>query len=214
MPTYYDMGEGAFRAWFNNFVTTATAPGNVALLGLGIPDVAALNTAKTDYAADVAAYTAAHDASEAATTAKNASYRTAFDLVKLWANKWQADPAVTPELKQQLGLIVRDTSPSPRPLFAPTEMSGSGNGVGTVRLRWNANGNLPGVTYLVQSRPVGGAWSILTATSKSRIAIGSLPMTPTEFRILAERRGLVSEPSYAVVIYSEGVGGAALQIAA
>jgi len=214
MPTYYELGESAFRAWFDNFVATATASGNVGVLGLSPADVTNFTTTNTNYSADVAAYTAAHDASEAATTSKNASYRAAFDLVKLWANKWQANPAVTPELKQQLGLVVRDTSPTPRPLFAPTAMSGSGNGVGTVRLRWNSNGNLPGVTYLVQSRPVGGSWSLLTASTKTRIAIANLAMVPTEFRVIAERRGLLSEPSYAVVIYAEGEGSTAFQIAA
>lgn len=212
--TYYNLGEAAFRPWFNNFVTTATAGGNVGVLGLSPADVTTFNSTRTAYQDAVSAQIAARDAAEAATTTKNNSYGAAFDLVQVWAARWQADPAVTAELKQQLGLVVRDTSPSPRPLYPATEMTGTGNGVGTVKLRWNPNGNQTGVTYFVQSRPVGGSWSLLTATTRSRIALGGQPIEPTEFRVVAERRGEMSEPSYAVVVYGEGGSVVAFERAA
>ncbi|MGE0001292.1 MAG: hypothetical protein AB7F50_10710 [Fimbriimonadaceae bacterium] len=212
--TYYKLGEAAFRPWFNNFVTTATAGGNIGVLGLSPADVTSFNNTRTSYQNAVAAQVTARDAAEAATITKNNAYKSAYDLVQLWAAVWQADPAVTAELKQQLGLVVRDTNPSPRPLYPATEMTGTGNGVGTVKLRWNSNGNLAGVTYLVQSRPVGGTWSLLTATSRTRVALGGQPIEPTEFRVVAERRGQVSEPSYAIVVYGEGSSFLSLEQAA
>lgn len=206
MPAYYSISETAFRAWFNNFVTTAAT--NQLPLGLTPAQVTTLNNAKTAYQNAVAAQITAYNNAEAATLTKDAAYRAAFDLVKLWAPQWQANPSISNELRLQLGLVVRDSGPSPRPVFAVSDFSGSGNGVGTIKLRWKANGNAPGVTYLVQSRPQGGAWTLLAATTKTRIALGNQPIAATEFRVIAERRGVMSDPSYAVVVYGEGASGA------
>ena len=65
---------------------------------------------------------------------------------------------------------------------------------------------MPGCTFLVQSRPVGGQWSLLTATTRSRLAIGGQPMTATEYRVVTERRGIFSEPSDSTVVYGEQGG--------
>ncbi len=204
MATYYRLPEVQFRPWFSNFVTTAAA--NALTLGLDPGQVTALTAANTDYQSAVAAYSAAHDSAKAATTTKNAQYNAALQLVQLYANQWQIDPSVSDTLKQQLGLNIRDTVPSPRPIYPVTQVSGTGNSVGTVKLRWDRNGNLPGCNYMVQSRPVGGTdWTLVTATTRTRLALGEQPLSATEYRVVTERRGNFSEPSDSVVVY--GVGG-------
>ncbi len=204
MAHYYDLSEAAFRAWYDNWATVAVA--NTGTLGLGVEGAAAITTAKTNYATAVADYTAAHDAAKAATSTKNAAYETALGLVQQWSNQWQANPAVSDPLKLELGLNIHDTTPSPRPIYAISELSGTGNSVGTVRLRWNRNGNLPGCNFIVQSRPTGGEWSFLAVTSRTRLALVGQPLSATEFRVLVERRGILSEPSDPVVVFSEGGG--------
>ena len=202
---YYRMAEVLFRAWYANWATVAVA--NDVALGLGLPETGAITTAQTNYANSVSAMTAAHDAAKAATNTKNEAYAAAFALVQQWANQWQADPAVSQELILELGLNIRDTTPSPRPIFAVTDVVASGNAVGTVRMKWNRGANLPGCNFIVQSRPVGGTeWSFVTVTTKTRLAIGALPITATEMRVITERRGILSEPSESTVVYGE-VGG-------
>jgi hypothetical protein len=199
---YYQMTEVLFRAWYANWATVAVA--NATTLGISLPQQGTITTAQTNYASSVSAYTTAHDAAKTATNNKNAAYAAAFEQVQLWSNQWQADPAISDALKISLGLNIRDTTPSPRPIFAVSDLSGSGNSVGTVRLRWNRGANLPGCSFIVQSRPVGGEWTFLTVTGKTRIAIGSQALVPTEYRVLVERRGNLSAPCDPVVVYSDG----------
>lgn len=205
MPTYYQLSEVHFRNWFSNFVSTAVA--NASTLGLSPGTITQFNTTNSSYQTAVSGYITAHDAAKASTTTKNNAYNAAFELVQLWANQWQLDPAVPNTLKQQLGLTIRDGEPSPRPIFPVTQLSGTGNSVGTVKLRWNRNGNQAGCTFMVQSRPVGGSqWSLVTATTRSRVALGSQPLVATEYRVVTERRGQFSEPSDGVVVFGEGGG--------
>lgn len=210
MPNYYDMSEVDFRAWYDNWVTVAVA--NAATLGLGDPEQSQIISARTAYTTAVVDYIAAHDAAKAATNAKNGAYADAFALVQQWSNQWQANPEISDQLKLELGLNIRDTTPSPRPVFGVTNLSGSGNSVGTVKLRWSRNGNLPGCNFVVQSRPVGGEWSFSTVTTKTRLSLTGQALTPTEYRVLVERRGIVSEPSDAVVVYGAGESASQLQV--
>jgi hypothetical protein len=200
--SYYNLPEIQFRPWFANMVTTAVA--NAATLGLSPLQVTQFNTILTNYQAAVAAQTAARDAAKAATETKNVRYQEAYALTQLWANQWQVDPAVSDTLKIQLGLNIRDNIPSPRPIFPVTQLSGTGNSVGTVRLRWNRNGNAQGCTFFVQARQAGGDWTLVTATTRTRLALGNQELVPTEYRVVTERRGQTSEPSDAVVVYGEG----------
>lgn len=205
MPSYYGMSETEFRAWYANFSATVVA--NAELLPITPAQVTEISTAQTTYANSVSAMTAAHDAAKAATNTKNDAYGAAFALVQLWANQWQADPSVPQELILELGLNIRDTTHGPRPIFAVTDVVASGNAVGTVRMKWNRGANLSGCNFIVQSRPVGGTeWTFVTVTTKTRLAIGGLPITATEMRVLTERRGILSEPSESTVVYGE-IGG-------
>jgi hypothetical protein len=199
MPSYYGMNEVEFRAWYANWATVAVA--NATPLGLGLGDQTAITDAQTNYASMVSAYTTAHDAAKIATNNKNGAYDAAFALVQQWSNIWQADPAITDALKLELGLNLRDTTPHPRPIFGVTGLTASGNSVGTVKLRWDRNGNQPGCTFFVQASVNGGAWTFVTATSKTRLALGELAMVPTVYRVLVERRGQFSEPSDFAGVY-------------
>lgn len=204
------MSEVDFRAWFANWATVAAA--NSGVLGLSPGDATAINNAKTNYATAVTNYVTAHDAAKSATNAKNAAYEAAFALVQRWSNTWQPNPTISDSLKISLGLVIRDTTPSPRPIFPISNLSGTGNSVGTVKLRWSRNGNLPGCNFIVQCRPVGGDWAFLTVTAKTRVAVMGQELTPTEYRVLVERRGVLSEPSDSVVVFGTGAEASSLML--
>ena len=108
---YYRMSEVEFRSWFANFVIVANT--NAVALGLTPTQGTALTTANTNYVASVNANNAAHDAAKATTTTKNANFDACMTLVQGYAGQWQENPAISDVLKQQLGLVIRDTSPSP-----------------------------------------------------------------------------------------------------
>lgn len=198
---YYRISQALFRAWFANFVSTAVA--NATTLNLDTTQQTELTTANTDYGTSVDAAATAQADAKSATNTKTANYEAALALVMQYANVWQIDPAVDDDLKLKLGLTIRDTSPSPRPVYTISGLSASGNDYGVVKLRWDRNGNLPGCNFIVQASQNGGAWTFVTVTTKTRNAIGGQSMVPTAYRVITERRGQLSAASGSVNAYSE-----------
>lgn len=128
--------------------------------------------------------------------------------MQYYANAWQIDPDVSDDLKLSLGLEIRDTTPSPRPIYQVTGLSASGSDTGIVKLKWSRTGNLPGCNFIVQASQNGGDWNFVTVTTKSRVAIGGQAMVPTAYRIVTERRGQFSAASGSVNVYSESLAPA------
>lgn len=213
MSNYNDMSDADFLVFYNNLTTVAAA--NVTPLGLSPADVTTLNTAKTNYTNGLNGRVAAADAAKAATITKNSTKVAALNLVRLWANQWQNDPAVSDELKSQLGLPIHDETPSPRPIFTCTQLSATGYSNGVNKMRWFRNGNLYGASFVVEfSRDNGTTWSIAGVSTKASFDHLNQPPVATLYRVRTERRGLSSPPTDPVALFFEGGETIQLQQAA
>jgi hypothetical protein len=213
MATYYNMPDAEFLAWMTNFTNVTGA--NTGALGLSPSQQTALVNAKNAYSNGLIGRQNAADAAKAATLTKDAAKDAALELVRTWANQWQNNPAIPKTLIQQLGLPVRDTTPSPRPIFTPSQLSATGFSNGVNKIRWNRNGNQSGCTFVVEySRNNGTTWAIAGVTNKARFDHTGQPPKATLYRVRAERRGQQSPPTDPVALFFEGDDSVQLQLAA
>lgn len=109
--------DGDFDAWQQAFLTFAAA--NMAALGLVLSDITNLANAQGDWDTTYTAQQAAQAAAEGATAAKVAAKAEYIALIRSAVNRIQANPAVTNQQRESLGVTVRDSDPSPVPV--PTE---------------------------------------------------------------------------------------------
>lgn len=213
MSNYNKITDAEFLVWMTHFTTVTGA--NADTLGLSSAQQTALVNAKNGYATGLAGRQAAADAAKTATLAKEEAKATALELVRTWANQWQSNPAIPRTLIAELGLPVRETKPSPRPIFTPSQLSATGFSNGVNKIRWHRNGNLPGCTFIVEfSRNGGTTWTIAGVTAKARFEHTGQPPLPTLYRVRTERRGLQSPPTDPVALFFEGEESVPLQVAA
>ena len=121
MPSFYPTTDTAFSLWLGNFITVANA--NLATLGLTAADITALTALKNDLDAKLTAEIAARAAVHAATTARRTSRTNANTQVAFRGKVIGANPNIPNALKEQLGLKVRDTTPTSTAPAAPTDLT-------------------------------------------------------------------------------------------
>jgi len=211
--SYYDIKASALPTWYGNFVTTALA--NSALLNLTPPQIAALQAQLTALNTAFAAQQTAHDAAKAATLAKDLKVTETINLVRGYANQWQAMPTVPDTLIAALGLVVRDTQPSPRPVYVPSELVVVPNTTGTNELRWKRNGNKNGIKFDIEvSYDVPGAWTAVTSVTAAKYKhTGQTPGQTAYYRVRARNGSNVSDWSVSASTFAND-GDGALQLAA
>lgn len=126
-------------------------------------------------------------------------------LVATFANQFQANPAVPPELIAELGLTVRGGGGS-SPLFAPANLVADGCSNGINMLKWSANGNISGTQYIVEAAYDGTTdWDFVDVTTKSKFDHeGQTPGRPVVYRVYAKRAGQKSGFSNEATVYSGG----------
>jgi len=101
-----------------------------------------------------------------------------------------------------LGLTVHDKTPSTIGVFTPVDFVASGDGNGTVKMRWGRNGNKRGCTFLIElSYDSGATWQIVGGTTKAKKTLTGVSIRPTAFRVRAERNGQISAPSSSSTVY-------------
>ena len=136
-------------AWFNNFVTVATA--NVTLLAFTPSDMTALNGTVGGYSTAVNIGVTTRTAFHAATKSKTAANKTVTATVRSLVRRVQSNPAVTPALKTQLQINPRTTPRTKTAPIAPTGLLATPDADGTNTLTWSGNGNKKATTYIIES---------------------------------------------------------------
>ena len=202
MSDYNNFSDGALEAWYANFVDVANT--NSAVLGLGLPEILELETARDDFEAARTGRANAAAAAIAATVDKNNNRSGVLTLVGGYNSQWQADPAVSDLIIADLGLTVHDETPSTIGVFTPLNFTASGQGNGNVTMKWQRNGNKWGCNFFVEvSTDNGVTWSLKTATTKARITLIGVTIQPTIYRVRAERNGTISGASSQSLVYGD-----------
>ena len=202
MSTYYKTPKSLLPAWFTNFVTVAAA--NDVALGLTLGDVTALQTQQTALNTSDADRTTAFNAAKAATQARDTQIAATLELIAGWANTWQADGTIAPALIADLGLIVHDTSPTPKPVFVPGALTVEPSATGTNWVRWSRNGNQYGIKFDVQVAYDGtDNWTaVTTVTAASFKHQGQTPGRETTYRVRARNGNNVSDWQTGTAFYT------------
>ncbi|HMS55910.1 MAG TPA: fibronectin type III domain-containing protein [Fimbriimonadaceae bacterium] len=115
------------------------------------------------------------------------------------------NPAVTPAMIAELGLVPRDTKPTKAVPRVPQNFFVVPSADGSVALRWNRSGNSKRVTFVVETRRADGDWSVLTITNKTKVkSTGFPPGEEAWFRVYATVNDRTSPPSASSTIYPSG----------
>lgn len=117
---FVPQGDTQFESWFANYVTYAGE--NSGALGLTIDDITDLSAAQGAFESAMADHTAAQAAARGATDTKNSAKGDAITLVRTLTRQIQADPSVTNEQREGLGITVPDDERTSiaAPKFPPT----------------------------------------------------------------------------------------------
>ncbi len=203
MSSYNNMPDAQFLTFAENFVSVAEL--NATPLGIDEGQIGQMTTALNQYGSALTGQANAHDAAKAATITKKAKKAAMLDIVRLYANQWQANPSISSTLKQELGLPIHDTTPTPRPVFTPSDLYVRTICSGTNWLRWNRSGNFPYTSFEIQySYDEPNAWQWLDVTTRSEFRhIGQTPGRAVYYRVRAKRPTGVSDWSNVGVAYGQ-----------
>ena len=188
-------------AWFNNFVTVATA--NVTLLAFTPADMTALSGGVGGYNTAVNISTTARTAYHAATKSKITANKTATATVRGLVRRVQSNPAVTPGLKVQLQINPKTTPRTKTAPVTPTNLLATPDADGTNTLTWSGNGNKRNTTYIIEAM-IGSATNFVYVddTTAQRFAhTGQTPGVTVVYRVTASRAKMKSAPSQTAAVY-------------
>ena len=177
-------------------VATVIGPGTTNPYGVPTAAVTALMAADAALGGAINAQVAAKAAEKAATVTKAAKRDGVVAALNTIATAVYANPAVTDTMLASLGFPARRSGPAPRRVpTEPTGLSAEPFANGTVKLKWNRNGNKPGILFVIETSEDGLAWTMIRSTTRSSFAVeGFAPGVPAWFRITATTSTAASLP--------------------
>lgn len=167
MPsTYYPSKDAELVVWLGNFITVANA--NLAALGIVATDVDPIKALQPTYSTNLNDVETKKAALSASVETKDATKDSIIQKIRLIVNKIQANPAVTPSLKAQLGISTRTGSTNLQHPVAPSDLVAELQSDGSVNLTWNRNANAPRTQFVIESIVGNGTeWSLLDVVTRT-----------------------------------------------
>lgn len=205
MANYFPSKDAEFIAWLANFLTSATA--NLTALGLIAGDLTPISLLQPTYSTNLNDVEAKKAALAAAVDTKDATKDSIIQKVRVVVNKIQANPAVTPALKSQLGITTHDGGHYPVSPVPPNELVAELLPDGSVELDWNRNGNAPATQFVIEAM-IGANinWTLLNVVTKtSFVHTGIQPGLPIKYIVKARRGNETSGPSNIAFINAGGI---------
>lgn len=189
-----------YTLWLANFNQVAGA--NMNTLGLTQVDVGNLTASAGNVNTAIANAVAAEASTKAVVKTKQNTLHASEKLLRAYAKKIQANPAIPDALRKQLGLPVRQPATHTPPIV-PLALTVSGQADGTNTLAWNTMGNKQGTMYLIEyQNTANGGWTLLDTTTRAKYAAtGFIPGQRTSYRVRAKRSEQTSTYSNEAVIY-------------
>jgi hypothetical protein len=202
---YIPKKDSEMQSWTANFLTVANA--NLVPLGLIAGDITPITTDKGSFDTSITNSNTKQAEAKAATQQKKTARNNLNGKVRLLVRKIQANPAVTPQLKAQLGINVGDSIPTPSNPFPPTELVAVPDAIGTNKLTWNRNNNSYGTQFIVEFQHSPAIpWIFAGITTKSSFEhIGQVPGQTVFYRVKAQKNQQISETSNVAVVYQSPV---------
>ena len=204
MPsTYYPSKDAELVVWLGNFITVANA--NLATLGIVATDVDPIKALQPIYSTNLNDVETKKAALSASVETKDATKDSIIQKIRLLVNKIQANPAVTPSLKAQLGISTRTGSTNLQHPVAPTDLVAELQSDGSVNLTWNRNGNAPRTQFVIEAM-TGKAtdWVLLDVVTRTNYThLGVSPGEQVKYRIKARKGTETSGSSNLAIVNAE-----------
>lgn len=210
---YFPRRDNDFLAWLKNFVTVASGYGTT--LGLTAAQLTSLTNARTNYENALTDLESGRALFRSYVQNKNQVKSSTQSLVRQLVRIIQANPSVSNNQRQELGITVRDTEPSPVVPQQPTNLTASGNENGVNTLRWQTNGNQYGTQYLIEVwNSSANQWEQVDVTTRSFYRhLNQVPGYQQYYRVKAKRTQYISPPSNVAVVYGDPAAAAFLEAA-
>ena len=196
MPNNYLPNKDAdLIPWLGNFVSVANA--NLGILGLIAADTDPFKPLQQTYSANLNDVEAKKTAYTAAVDSKDATKDSIIQKVRILVNKIQANPAVTPAMKAQVGISTHEGGSYPQHPVPPTDLVAVLQSDGSVNLSWNRNGNAPGTQFVIEySSGAATNWILLDVVTKTNYNHKGFPAgVPIKYCVKARKGGETSGTS-------------------
>lgn len=183
--------------------------------GIVAGDATSIASRLSQFDTSVNAFVVAETALRAASEAKKSWRSLLLSTLGKVSNKVYAAELATNEMLAAAGLSIRETPTAILPKKV-LDFIATPNADGTVKLKWERNGNKYGVLFVIEMRPDATAeWEQLLSTQRQSITVsGFTPGVRAEFRCIATNRGLSATPSDIDTIYEDQGESFNLQVAA
>lgn len=201
--------------WGTNFGTQLGALATK--LGIPTTTVASVTSLTTAFGTAINTAESAKAAAKAATQNSDSKEDALFNFVRPLVQELQRNPAMTDEMRAQLGITVPEGGRTPVTPKVATDLLAIPNGTNnSVNLKWKRNGNPNSVVFIIETKSTGGTWSQVWAGTKSKATLTGFTAGETAwFRVIATAGSKKSLPSNEASIYGgEGSGNSGLSLAA
>jgi len=199
---YLPTKDADLQSWTANFITVAND--NLTELGLIAGDITPISTEKSNFDTAITNNNTKQAEAKAATQQKSTVKSSLSSKIRVLVRKIQANPAVLPQLKAQLGITVGDGGFTPIIPQQPMELIATPAVSGVNKLQWNRNNNPYGITFIIEYQlNTTEPWQFAGTTTKSTFEhSGQVPGRMLFYRVKAQKNELVSEPSNVAVVYA------------
>jgi hypothetical protein len=204
MANYFPAKDADFIAWLANFLVVANA--NLVPLGIIAGDLTPISTLQPTYSTNLNDVEAKKAALASAVDTKDATKDAIIQKLRIVVNKIQANPAVAPALKSQLGISTHEGGHYPQHPIPPSELLAELLPDGSIELDWSRNGNSPGTQFVIEySIPPNTQWILLNVITKTSYVHSGHPVgLPIQYLVKARKGDETSGPSNIAVVNAVG----------
>lgn len=144
---------------------------------------------------------------KAAVAAKDAKREEVLDSFLPIVKKLYANPAVSDQMLAKIGLAERPTMGRRSTPQAPTQLDAVAFANGSVKLRWNRNGNTTATVFTIWASTPAGGWAQAWTGTTTRVTLnGFTPGVERSFKVTASVNNRTSADSNVETIYFGGDG--------
>ncbi|MCE9557950.1 MAG: fibronectin type III domain-containing protein [Armatimonadetes bacterium] len=163
----------------------------------------------TDLNARVSAFSSGLSGAESAKAAYRGAIQTQataennFEAyVRSLVSEIQVNSAMTNTMRGDLGITVKSSSTTKAVPVTVTGLIATGFANGSVKLKWNRNGNVARIVFLIEASFDGTTWNQVNAGNATKVTLtGFAAGTPVWFRVVSSTSTRKSAPTTAVNLY-------------
>ncbi len=197
----------SFIAAYQNFYTTCQS--NAATLGLTAANLTEIQGGLTTLQTAYNNMIAQRDLAKNTTTTKITARKNAHTIVAKWAKTFDANPAISDGLLNQLQLPPHKPGRTISAPTTPTNLVAEANGNGLIQLKWDRNGNTSATIFEIEAQYApGGDWTQIGSTTKTRYQFPATIGNYISLRLYSSRNDRVSQPTTPVTLWGNGASGA------